>query len=264
MTGVGTRPLVLIIGGLDPSGAGLQADIETCFSLGTHALPVASALTVQTTRGLLRVVAVSPETVHAQIKTIVSDVSPIAACKIGMLPARDMAEAVADALVMLSPECPVILDPVIRASSGGRLMGADLVDGLPEQLRQRVSLVKPNVAEALELGWIGGDMQPEWRRGQPRYMLLTGADAAAESTASHQLFEAGQLCLEIKQPVISGVFHGTGCTLTSAIAAYCALGLNLLEAVRAGLAFTWDSVSRGYSIGGGQLMPERRPAGHVK
>jgi hydroxymethylpyrimidine/phosphomethylpyrimidine kinase len=254
-----SRPLVLVISGLDPSGAGLQADIETCFSLGAHALPVASALTVQSTRGLSQTIAVDPETIREQVMTVAADVGPISACKIGMLPGRGVAEAVADALAVLPPTCCVILDPVIRSSSGGRLMGADLVGGVPEQLLRRVSLVKPNVGEAQELGWLIDGHTPRWHEGQPRYMLVTGADTALDSTASHQLFEAGRLCLEIKQPVIAGRFHGTGCTLTSAIAAYCALGRPLVEAVREGLAFTWDSVNRGYSIGGGQSIPERRP-----
>ena len=259
MTEAKARPLVLVIGGLDPSGAGLQADIETCFSLGAHALPVASALTVQSTRGLIRTLAVSPETIQEQIMTLAADVGPIAACKIGMLPGRGVAEAVAEALVVLPPTCPVILDPVIRASSGGLLMGADLAEGIPEQLMRRVALVKPNVGEAQALGWLVNGRMPPWQEGQPRYMLVTGADTAQDSTASHHLFEAGQLCLEIEQPVIAGRFHGTGCTLSSAIAAYCALGLDLIEAVRKGLAFTWNSVNRGYSIGGGQFIPERRP-----
>lgn len=263
MTEVRTRPLVLVIGGLDPSGAGIQADIETCFSLGAHALPIASALTVQNTQGLIRTVAIDPATIREQIRTVAADVTPIAACKIGMLPGREVADAIAEALAVLSPSAPVILDPVLRSSSGGRLMGADLAQGLPEALMRRVSLVKPNVGEATELCWLDRDGAPRWQAGQPRYMLVTGADTAAKSTAVHRLFEAGELRLEIQQRLIPGRFHGTGCTLSSAIAAYCALGMDLVEAVRAGLAFTADSVTCGYSIGGDQFMPDRRRSGTV-
>ena len=258
MTGRPTRPLVLVIGGLDPSGAGLQADIETCFSLGAHALPVASALTVQTTRGLRRVVPVAPEIIREQITELVADVAPITACKIGMLPGREVALAVADALIALHPDTPVILDPVIRSSAGGRLMSEDLSQSLPEGLLSKVSLAKPNVSEARELGWFDADGTIRWKKGRPRYTLVTGADAAVDSIACHRLFDAGELCLEVRQVISPGLFHGTGCTLSSAIAAYCATGWDIPEAVRLGLEFTGESVIRGYSIGGGQCLPERR------
>lgn len=251
------RPLVLVIGGLDPSGAGLQADIETCFSLGIHALPVASAVTVQSTASMLRAIPISPADVHDQIKTVLSDCGPVAACKIGMLAGLETAEAVAVALDQLPRHIPVILDPVLRATSGARLMDESLKENWPRRLLERVTLVKPNRAEARAMRWVdehgpyGGGLIPE-------YLLVTGTDDALGSEASHQLFRAGRLCREFILPVRPGSFHGTGCTLTSAIASFCALGLVMPEAVAAALDYAWRSVREGYSIGGQQSIPERR------
>ncbi len=251
------RTLVLVIGGLDPSGAGLQADIETCFSLGTHALPVASAVTVQNTAGMLKAIPVSPGDVHDQIRTILSDCAPVAACKIGMLAGLETAEAVAEALDQLPHHTPVILDPVLRATSGARLMEEALRANWPRRLLERVTLAKPNRAEARAMSWVN-ERGPCGSGLIPEYLLVTGTDDATGSEASHQLFREERLCREFILPVLPGSFHGTGCTLTSAIASFCALGLAMPEAVAAALDYTWQSVREGYSIGGKQSMPERR------
>lgn len=256
------RPLVLVIGGLDPSGAGLQADIETCFALGCHALPVATGLTIQNTRGLARVIPTSGADLLGQLETLLADVGPVAACKIGMLPSVDAALAVGKIISNLPASVAVILDPVMMASAGGALMVPTLQDCLPQELLGRTTLIKPNLREARRL--TGADSAEEAGRRLcgdaplPAYALVTGGDAPESGQVRHLLFRKGRCCAEFSNAHIDGLFHGTGCTLSSAIAAGCARGIPLESAVGIALDYTWGSVRHAFPIGGAQEIPDRR------
>lgn len=254
-----TRPLVLLFGGLDPSGAGLQADIETCFALGCHPLPIATALTVQNTRSLSAVKPTSARVIVSQARHLLSDITQIGACKIGMLPTAASVRAVAEIVRPLAEAIPVILDPVRVTSSGGKLVGCNTIAALQDFLLPLVILVKPNRGEARDLTGqqdfrlAGADLSQRTRGGA----LLTGTDETPGSLICHSLYRAGKLHAEYYYPKISGQFHGTGCTVTSAIAAYMAHGATLDCAVAAGMCYTWKAVRRGYSIGGEQMIPGR-------
>lgn len=256
------RPLVLVFGGLDPSGAGLQADIETCFALGCHALPIATGLTIQSTRGLERVIPTAPADITAQMNVLLADVGPVAACKIGMLPSLEVALLLGELLACLPAEAPVILDPVMMASAGGTLMAPSLQARLPPELLARTTLIKPNLGEALRLTGAGTAAEAGARlcgeKPLPSHALITGGDAPMDGYVLHQLFRQGQWHAEFRSPHLTGHFHGTGCTLSSAIAARCALGAPLESAVGEALEFTANSVRQAYSIGGAQGIPERR------
>lgn len=253
-------PPVLVVGGLDPSGAGLQADIETCLALGCHALPVATAITVQTTRGLERVIALGASDIREQICRLLMDVGEVAACKIGMVPEIDIAAMLVEVLDELPAETAIILDPVMAASAGGALMSPALVDTYATRLLPRATLVKPNVGEALRLSG-ASDRATAGRilsqADRCRYALLTGTDTAEDAYSRHYLYREGVLFAEYAWPLLEGRYHGTGCTLSSAIAANCALGDPPERAVAKGLAYTWRTVRAAKSIGGAQCIPHR-------
>ncbi len=254
-------PLILTIGGVDPSGAGLQADIETCLALGCHALPITTAITVQNTRGLRRIIALSREDIRDQANYLLDDVGPIAACKIGMLPSLDSALAVAEMLDRLPSTTPVIIDPVITTSTGGRLMDSALEEALETLIFPKVTLIKPNFSEARALTG-----QPELDRAgrllssstaKCRYALLTGADQGASGSLRHLLYRDGELFSEYAWPLFMGQYHGTGCTLSSALAAFSAQGVTTERAVSLAQAYTWRAVRAAKSVGGAQAIPHR-------
>ena len=254
-------PLVLVFGGLDPSGAGLQADIETCLSLGCHALPIATGITVQNTRGLSRIIALKPADIIDQVRYLMAGIGHVASCKIGMLPDVEIAQAVAEALNLLPSETTVILDPVMSASAGGTLMTDGPVRVLPAVLLRISSLIKPNYQEARRL--VGATDLDEIGRSlsgngsKCRYALLTGTDEAANSNSRHYLYRDGAVFAEYRWPVHPGAYHGTGCTLATAIAAFCARGETMECAIGAAQSYTERTVRSAISIGGAQKIPNR-------
>lgn len=269
-------PLILVIGGHDPSGAGIQADIETCFALGCHAATVVTALTVQNTHGVARILPVAPADVRAQVEHLLDDFRPFAACKIGLIPEPAVADAIAEILARLPPAAPVILDSVLAAGAGGQLARAGVAQRLHERLLPRVDLVTPNIGEAAELTRnfataTSLPRAPATGRGEAdyaemgcalnaagcRYVLLTGAD---EPTAEvrHRLYRAGGLYAEYAWPRLAGHYHGSGCTLAASIAAYAARGADLEIAIARGQAYTWASLACAIDVGGAQLLPGRR------
>ncbi|MGE3389231.1 MAG: hydroxymethylpyrimidine/phosphomethylpyrimidine kinase [Gammaproteobacteria bacterium] len=254
------QPKVLVLGGLDPSGAGLQADIETCLALGCHAMPIATAVTVQNTRGLANVVEIPADQVVTQIRHLVADVQAVAACKIGAVPSLEMAIALRDLLLNWENRPTVILDPVLGASAGGSLMTPDLVRVFSSVLLPLASLVKPNAIEAIEFA---GEHEPLSAGARLStltiggYALLTGTDTSCDAQVTHHLFRNGSLFAEFTWPRLSGSYHGTGCTLTSAIAALTARGYGMESAVARALAYTYQTVRAAHSVGGAQLIPSR-------
>ncbi len=258
-------PLVLVFGGLDPSGAGLQADIETCSSLRCHALPITTGITIQNTRRLSRVVPTNPVDILDQVRFLIPDIGQVASCKIGMLPDFNVAQAVAKALESLPVHIPVILDPIILTSTGANLMSAHLVPRLQAMFAGRATLIKPNFGEARRLvNSVALDDIGKVLTGNDakcRYALLTGADDAIAAQSRHFLYRDGLLFAEYKWQVLSGTYHGTGCTLSTAIAAFCARGYTLESAVGAAQCYTGRAVSAANSIGGAQQIPDRWSAG---
>jgi len=252
---------VLVIGGLDPSGAGLQADIETCAAMGCHALPVATAVTIQNTRGLKRFVPLSTEDVRDQIQEILSDVGTLSACKIGMVPNVEVGTALSALLATFPAAVPVFLDPVLAASAGGDLTSPALPLALPALLLPYVTLIKPNLGEACRLAGTedtdaAGRMLSH--QGNCRYALLTGADTSdGTSLVHHYLYRDGTLYSEYVWSRLDGDFHGTGCTLTTAIAAQSALGESLERAVARALGYVWRTIQSARSIGATQSIPNR-------
>ena len=241
-----TPPRILTIAGSDSSGgAGVQADIKTITMLGGYAMTAITALTAQNTLGVSAVELVSPEMVVAQIEACVSDIG-VDAIKIGMLGSAATAQAVADRLELLG--VPVVFDPVMIATSGAALADADTVAAF-ERLMTLVTLTTPNVAELAALGGDSG------MAARGIAYLAKGGDADG-ATVIDRLVRADGTALSFEgSRIATRHTHGTGCTLSSAIATYLGMGLPLEEAIDRARGFVRSALraAPGFGAGAGPL-----------
>lgn len=230
-------PNVLSIAGSDPSGgAGIQADLRTFAALGVHGCAAVSLLTAQNTREITGTLPTPSDFLTLQLETLAADVA-IDAVKIGALGNRDVVRAVARFLAAREFQS-VVLDPVVRAGSGAPLLDDAGVEAMVKDLLPLVDLVTPN---ALEAGVLAGVPVPSTRRtaidaacslhgAGAANVLLTGGHIDDGGECVDLLFDGEQLH-ELRVPRVSaGRLHGTGCTLSSAIAALLALGHALPDA----------------------------------
>ncbi len=250
---------VLSIAGSDPSGgAGIQADLKAFSALGVYGMAVLTALTAQNTQGVSGVHPVPPQFVAEQIDAIFADIR-VDAIKIGMIANAAIAGAVADVLAR-HRDVPVVLDPVMIAKGGAALLAADAVDVLTTRLLPLATVITPNLPEAAALLH-----EPEARS---REDMARQALALAEFGSSSVLVKGGHLEGHESPDVLAGDgrltwfeaerlptknTHGTGCTLSSAIAAEIARGLPLAEAVAAAKAYLAAAVAAAgqLSVGSG-------------
>jgi hydroxymethylpyrimidine/phosphomethylpyrimidine kinase len=244
---------LLIIAGLDPSGgAGLAADIETASALGVHPAPVASLLTIQDTVNVSASEPLAPELVVAQAEAVLADM-PVAAIKLGALGTAGIGVAVAE-LLARHPTIPVVCDPVLVAAGGGSLAEDELVPVYRERLFPLSALATPNRAELAALAPEGG--ASELLDLGLAACLVTDGEGEGE-TIVHELHRsAGMRRLE-NGPRLPGSFHGTGCTLASAIAAGLARGETLESSIEQATAFVRRTVDNAFQPGQGQWVPKR-------
>ena len=243
-------PNVLAIAAADPTGgAGLQADILTLASLGCHPLSVLTAYTVQDTRGVSALHAVSAADVAAQARCVLAD-APVLAIKIGVVASADNAQAIAE-LLAEHPHVPVVLDPVLASARGDALGDAGALQALQALLVPRATVATPNSLEARALGGAAAMLA----RGC-QYVLVTGTHEPGDEVVN-VLHGAAGVLREDRWPRLSGSYHGSGCTLASAIAARLAHGDDVAEAVRRAQDYTWCALERGYRPGAGQHVPDR-------
>lgn len=242
------RPAVLVFAGLDPSGgAGISADIEAIAAQGAHALPVVTALTVQDNNRVHEVVPVDPALLARQARVLADSVA-IDAVKIGIAGDRANAQAIAAAIRQLrsrQPDLPVVLDPVLASGHGDPLARGDALAAL-EPLLELATVVVPNGPEAQALG--------ERARGQ---VLVTGGHDGGPAVVNRWHGPDG--VHEWSWPRLAGEFHGSGCTLASAIAGRLALGEPLGDALANAQRWCHAALAQSYAIGPGQRIPNRRP-----
>ena len=243
-------PIVLTFAASDPTGgAGMQADLLTLAALGCHPLSVLTGLTVQDTSGVELLEPVDAGLVTRQALCVLAE-SKVAAFKVGVLGSADNVRAVAR-IVTAHAEVPLVLDPVLASGRGDELASAAVRAALLECLVPRATVVTPNTPEAERLGGAAALLE----RGC-RYVLVTGShEPGAEVT--NTLYDPQGLVRADRWPRIHGSYHGSGCTLASAIAAQLAQGVAVPEAVRAAQQFTWRALAAAFRSGGGQLMPNR-------
>ena len=234
----GDRPAVLAIAGSDSGGgAGLQADLKTLAAHGVHGVTAVTAVTAQNTRAVTAVDPVSPRMVAAQIRAVFDDFE-VGAVKTGMLATAAVVEAVCETLEAF-PEPPLIVDPVIAATSGRRLLDEDAVALVRDRLLPRARVVTPNRLEAEVLAGQPVRSMDDARRAAARIrmqgaaaVLVTGGHFDADE--SIDLLDDGGAVVELRGPRIEGRHtHGTGCTFSAAVAAGLAAGLPLPDAAGA-------------------------------
>lgn len=246
-------PIVLAIAASDPTGgAGIQADLLTLASLGCHPASAITALTVQDTHGVARIEAVEADLVVAQARAVLADL-PVAAVKLGVLGSPANAAAVAQ-LLAEHPKLPVVLDPVLASGRGDPLADAASL----QVLLPRTTVLTPNSVEARRLA--GLDVLEECARKIVqtgcRYVLVTGTHEAGPQVVN-TLYDARGKVREDRWPRLPGSYHGSGCTLASALAAFLARGMGIPEAARAAQDYTWQALASGFRPGSGQWLPDR-------
>lgn len=252
-------PIVLSIAGSDCSGgAGIQADIKTISALGGYAASVITAVTVQNTLGVQKVHHLPPEIVEGQIEAVISDLRPDA-IKIGMIDNDSTLRVIVQALRRYG-RCPVVYDPVMVSTSGHRLMEASTIEEIKRSLFPLTTLVTPNLAEAAvlsgtspdtpeEMATVAAELSERFRTS----VLIKGGHLPGDETCDvlHAL-NGGSYIYKGKR-IRSRNLHGTGCTLSSAIATRLAMGYPMDKAVEAGKEYVSRAIAAGkeLNIGGG-------------
>ena len=251
-------PCVLVIAGHDPSGgAGIQADIETLVSLGCYPATVVTALTVQNTASFTHCVATDIKLLQQQLDAVMSDFS-IAACKIGLLPSAEHAVLIANTLRQLGT-VPIVVDPVLGAGVGTQVADTATTAVLREQLIPLATVATPNVIETVELLPESADPAHAAARMHGLgwgYVLMTGTHASTEKVIN-KLFHGGDCVQQLEWERLPGEYHGSGCTLASAVAARLAHGEDVLSASEQAQQYTWNALKNALHIGHGQALPNR-------
>jgi hydroxymethylpyrimidine/phosphomethylpyrimidine kinase len=254
-----TTPAALTIAGSDSSGgAGIQADLKTFAALGVYGASVITALTAQNTQGVTGIHQVPADFVTAQIDAVFADLE-VGAVKIGMVADLAVIDAIAAGLQRWSPR-HVVLDPVMVATSGDRLLAEDAVEALRAKLVPRAAILTPNLPEAAALlnepmASSEAAIESQGRRllalGCPAVLIKGGHGQGSESI-DYLVRESGAIALAAPRVATQNT-HGTGCSLSSAIAAGLAKGEDLETAVRSAKAFVSAAIAAAdrFSVGHG-------------
>ena len=252
-----TVPVALTIAGSDSSGgAGIQADLKTFAAFGVYGASVITALTAQNTRGVSGIHPVPAAFVTAQMDAVFDDLD-VAAVKIGMVAELSIIEAIASALARWKPK-HIVLDPVMVATSGDRLLSTDAVSALRERLVPLASLITPNLPEAAAL--LGESVASDETAiaSQGKRLLATGARAVlikgghGKGAESIDYLFSGSDTIALPAPRIATAnTHGTGCSLSSAIAAGLAKGETLNAAVRDAKTWITEAIAAADRLGVG-------------
>ena len=257
-------PIVMCFGATDPSGgAGLQADILTVASMGCHPLSVVTAITVQDTGGVDDMQPIDSEWVADQARAVLEDM-PVAAFKIGLLGSVENIAAIAE-VISDYPDIPLVFDPVLASGRGDELVSEDMLDALRELLLPQTTILTPNSIEARRLiqDEDNDEDNPDLTECAKRimqlgceYVLVTGTHEHTPKVINTLYGERG-LVRSDSWTRLPGIYHGSGCTLASAIAALLANGLTMEEAVKEAQEYTWQALQFGFRPGMGQHIPDR-------
>jgi hydroxymethylpyrimidine/phosphomethylpyrimidine kinase len=253
---------VLTFAASDPSGgAGIQADILTLASMGCHPLSVITAITVQDTLGVEAVQPIDADWVADQARCLLEDM-PVDAFKIGALGSVENIAAIAEILSDY-PDVPLILDPVLASGRGDELANDEMLHALREMLLPRTTILTPNSMEARRLADVEDEEEPSLATCANRliesgceFVLITGTHEPTPQVINTLYGKSGIVRSDSWQR-LPGNYHGSGCTLASAIAAMLANGLDLPEAVREAQDYTWHTLQKAYRPGMGQFLPDR-------
>lgn len=249
-------PIALSIAGSDSSGgAGIQADLKTFSSLGVYGSTAITAITAQNTQGVHSQLAIAPQMVYDQIIAVMEDLNP-SVVKIGMLSNSEIVCAVAEALSQY--QLPIILDPVIVSSSGHRLLSIEAQESVKERLLPLSTLITPNIPEMEALTSVTLSTYKDKERAA-NYLIELGAKAILlkggheeGDTKSDTLFLASPTGIKAttfsSQTIHTKNIHGTGCTLSAAIAAFIARGESINEAIAKAKSYISDAIRAGADV----------------
>jgi hydroxymethylpyrimidine/phosphomethylpyrimidine kinase len=241
---------VLTFAASDPTGgAGLQADVLTLAGMGCHPLSVLTALTVQDTSGVESMQPVDPERVRAQAELLLGE-TRVAAFKLGVLGSAGNVHAVS-AILQNHPDVPVVLDPVLASGRGDPLADEAMVQALLDEIVPQSTVVTPNGIEARRLGGSATLLEAGCE-----YVLVTGTHEPGDEVVN-TLYDRSGVVRQDRWPRLPGSYHGSGCTLASAVAAALANGSGVPEAVRDAQEYTWQALAAGFRSGAGQFIPDR-------
>jgi hydroxymethylpyrimidine/phosphomethylpyrimidine kinase len=265
-----TPPCVITFAATDPSsGAGLQADILALASIGCHPLSVVTGVTVQDTVGVESVMALDADWVNDQARTILEDVQ-VAAFKLGLLGSIENVAVIAE-IVADYPDIPLIIDPILTSGRGDELANEEMQSAMCELLFPQATLITPNSLEARRLAFYdeGDEIQHtsldesalRLLEMGAEYVLITGThertNDVVNSLYGSNASGASGLIKAYHWERLAGSYHGSGCTLTSAIAACLAHGLSMEEAIQEAQEYTWQTLKNGFRPGMGQFIPDR-------
>ena len=257
-------PIVLTFAASDPTGgAGIQADLLTIAALGCHPLSVITALTVQDTAGIDSVLATDSDWVEDQARTLLEDM-PVDVFKIGLLGSIDNIAAIAR-IVADYPDIPLVFDPVLASGRGDELADEEMIAALQELLLPQTTILTPNSLEARRLtrGADDEDDEPLLADCARRlltfgcdYVLLTGTHDSTPQVVN-VLHHGDGVLRSDSWPRLPGSYHGSGCTLASAVAAGLAHRLSVEAAAFEAQEYTWNALAAGFRPGMGQFIPDR-------
>jgi hydroxymethylpyrimidine/phosphomethylpyrimidine kinase len=255
-------PIVLSFAGTDPTGgAGIQADLLTLSSMGCHALTVVTAITVQDTAGIEDVLPIEADWVIDQARVLLEDM-PVAAFKIGLVGSVENCAAIAE-VVSDYPDVPLIVDPVLASGRGDEMATEEMIEAMREMLIPQTTIITPNSLEARRLADDGSDEERSLEDCAKRilemgceYVLITGTHENTPQVVN-TLYGPQGVIRSDSWPRLPESYHGSGCTLASAIAATLANGLDIPEAVREAQEYTWQTLNAGFRPGMGQYIPDR-------
>lgn len=243
------RPVVLTIAGLDPSGgAGIVADIKTIYALGCFPAAALTSITYQDTTGVFGAEHQTAETLRAQVEPVIRDLNVVAA-KTGMLPTAEIVAEVAR-LFSEEPLPPPVVDPVMVSTSGHDLIGDEAFQILKSRLLPVARIVTPNIPEAERLAGLSIETESDMRRAAEairslgaRAVLVKGGHRAIQQQAIDLLLDDDGDFVEFREEYIDvGEIHGSGCTLSAAIAAGLGKGMTLEDAVRAAKTYITEQI----------------------
>lgn len=256
-------PIVLVFAASDPtSGAGVQADLMALTSLGCHPLTALTAITVQDTLGVESVHPVAAELLERQARLLLEDMQ-VAAFKIGVLGSVENVLTVAE-IVSDYPDIPLIFDPVLASGRGDELSGEHIISAMREMLLPQTTLLTPNAPEARRLAESDEDEEEPSIEVCARrlidmgaqYVLITGTHENTPEVVNTLYGPAGIIRSD-RWERLPGSYHGSGCTLASAIAGCVAGGAGIEDAVRDAQDYTWQTLANGFRPGMGQFIPDR-------
>lgn len=243
----------------------MQADLLTLASIGCHPLSVVTGITVQDTVGVDSVMAMDADWVNEQARAVLEDMQ-VDAFKLGMLGSVENVAVIAE-IVADYPDIPLLIDPILASGRGDELAGDDIQDAMIELLFPQATLITPNSLEARRLAFAYDSEDDEENATLDdcaakllemgcEYVLITGTHERGPEVIN-TLYGKNGLARAYNWERLPGSYHGSGCTLTSAIAACMAQGLSLEEAVAEAQEYTWQTLKLAFRPGMGQYIPDR-------